>query len=153
MTIRTIVRRGSVVLLAAGLASVLSSCSLVGGGDGAEMQGDWVLVAGTDAEGTFDLTPADVTLSVEGASISGTAACNRYGGTVVGRIDESDERPLRFEGLFQTEMACTDDGVMELESRYLRALGAVEGGVRLDSDTMVLLSGDVRLEFDLTTEG
>lgn len=153
MSVRTVVRRSGVALVAAGIAAMLSSCALPGMGDGADMQGDWVLVAAEDADGAFDLSPADVTLSVAGTAISGTAACNGYGGAVVGRIDDSDERAVQVEGLFQTEMACLDDGVMQLESRYLRALSEVESGLRVDSDTMVLLGDDVRLEFDLLIEG
>lgn len=157
MSTRTVVRRGSIAIfaagVAAGLASVLSACTLLGVGDGASMQGDWVLVAADDADGAFDLTPADVTLSVEGAAISGIAACNRYGSTVVGQIGDSDEQPVRFEGLFQTEMACSDDRIMQLEARYLTALGQVDSGLRIDPDTMVLLGDDVRLEFDLLIDG
>lgn len=157
MSISPIVRRSSAALVAAGivagLVSTLSGCTLFGLGDGASMQGDWVLVAADDADGAFDLTPADVTLSVDGAAISGTAACNRYGSTVVGQIGDSDEQPVRFEGLFQTEMACSDARVMQLEARYLTALGQIDSGLRLDADTMVLLGDDVRLEFDLLIEG
>lgn len=153
MTTRTAVRRSGLVLVVAGVASIVSACGLLGMGDGGAMQGDWVLVEAEDAEGSFDLTAADVTLSVDGSSISGTAACNLYGATVVGRIDYSDELPVRVDGLFQTEMACLDEKLMQVEARYLRALGAVEAGLRIDSDTMALFSDDVRLVFDLVIDG
>lgn len=152
-TFRMGARRGAAALLAGALAGLLSACALLGGGDGAQMQGEWVLVAAEDPTGAFDLSPADVTLTVQGSALSGTAACNQYGGTVTGGLDASDERPVSVSDLFQTEMACMGEGVMELEARYLTALAAVESGLRLDDDTMALFGGGVRLEFALLIEG
>ena len=142
----------------AGLAIALSAttmiagCSALGIGSGAGLGGDWGLVAGEDATGTFDLSIAGVTMLVQGDTVSGTAACNSYGGTVVGSVSEA-EQPLRVEQLFQTEMACLDDGVMELEQRYLNALAAVSSARRVDADTVELIGPSVRLEFDLLVEG
>ena len=146
-------RRGAAALLGGALAGLVSACALLGGGDGGQMQGEWVLVAAEDPTGAFDLSPAEVTLTVQGSTLSGTAACNQYGGTVSGGLDSTDERPVSIGALFQTEMACTGEGVMELEARYLTALAAVESGLRIDDDTMALFGGGVRLEFDLLIEG
>lgn len=147
-------RRGRLAAVALTLAStaVLAGCSALGIGSGAGLGGDWGLVSGDDPAGDFDLSVADVSMTVQGDAISGVAACNTYGGTVIGSVAEV-EQPLRVEQLFQTEMACLDDGVMELEQRYLDALAAVTSARRINADTVELIGPGVRLEFDLLVEG
>jgi hypothetical protein len=154
-TARRTARRGTAlaaVALTLSAATVLAGCSALGIGSGAGLSGDWGLVSGEDTAGDFDLAVAGITMIVQGDAISGVAACNTYGGTVVGTVAEV-EQPLRVEQLFQTEMACLDEGVMELEQRYLDALAGVTSARRLDSDTVELIGPSVRLEFDLLVEG
>lgn len=156
-TSRTTTRRPARAALAALALAVsatmmIAGCSALGIGSGAGLGGDWGLVAGDDATGAFDLSIGGITMIVQGDRVSGTAACNTYGGTIVGNVTDT-EQPLSVEQLFQTEMACLDDGVMELEQRYLDALAAVTTARRIDADTVQLTGPDVRLEFDLLVEG
>jgi heat shock protein HslJ len=51
-----------------------------------------------------------VTLTVDAGRWSGTAACNRYSGTV-----EVDGEQLAVRGVAVTAMACLDDAVMAAE--------------------------------------
>lgn len=92
----------------------------------------WQLTAGT-VDGTAlvldDSYP--VTFRVENGQAAGTAACNQYGGPIT-----LDGNTISFpDGLFQTEMACVEPGVMELEAAYLAALirvtGSASGGGEL----------------------
>lgn len=91
--------------------------------------GDWVLISGVP---TVDGYP--ITFTVEGDTFNGTAACNRYGGTIT-----QTEDSIVLSEIFQTEMACMDTGVMESESAYLGALAAathwsiVDGQLRLET--------------------
>jgi heat shock protein HslJ len=92
----------------------------------------WVLTAGT-VDG-LALTLAHgypVTFQVENGQAGGTAACNHYGGSIL-LAGNAVSFP---EGLFQTEMACLEPGVMELESGFLGALlrvtGSASGGGEL----------------------
>ncbi|MFN4003026.1 META domain-containing protein, partial [Microcella sp.] len=140
------------VALALSATAVLTACSAFGLGPGAGLRGDWGLVTGEDAAGAFDLSVGGVTMIVDGDAISGVAACNTYGGTVIGSVADV-EQPLRVEQMFQTEMACVDDGVMQLEQRYLDALAAVTSARRVDADTVRLSGPNVVLEFDLLVEG
>ncbi|HSJ70849.1 MAG TPA: META domain-containing protein [Acidimicrobiia bacterium] len=90
--------------------------------------GDWILASGVPIVDGYPIT-----FSVDGDAFSGAAACNRYGGTITLSGDA-----LVLSDIFQTEMACTDAGVMESESAFLAALGAVtswsivDGQLRLD---------------------
>ncbi len=90
--------------------------------------GDWILVSGVPMVDGYPIT-----FSVDGEQFSGTAACNRYGGTIT-----QSEDSIVLSAIFQTEMACMDAGVMESESAYLAALGAAthwsiaDGQLRLD---------------------
>jgi heat shock protein HslJ len=63
-----------------------------------------------------------VTLTFEpGGRVSGSAGCNSYGGSY-----QLSGNELTFSPLESTLMACLDDGVMEIESDYLRALSTAE---------------------------
>lgn len=77
-----------------------------------------------------------VTMTIDGDRIGGTAACNSYGGAVV--IDNG-AGAFSVNDLAQTEMACLDDGVMEVESAFLTALAQVDSFVVGDD---LVLSGD-----------
>lgn len=91
---------------------------------GAAVDGAWDVVAlQVDGRSIALLDDWPVTMSIDGDMIGGTAACNGYGGTVaIGVTDGS----FVVGDLAQTEMACVDDGVMELESDFLAALARVD---------------------------
>ena len=108
----------------------------------ADLEGDYTLVEGRGPDGEVPLVEdSPVTLSIEGEDWGGTAACNHYGGTVT--VAGND---LTVHGVFQTEMACLDDRVMESERRYLDAFRQVERYER-DGDRLVLRGEDVELVF------
>lgn len=62
-----------------------------------------------------------ISLEIEGDRISGSAGCNRY----VGPIEQQQGRRLQIGALASTRQAC-ERRLMERESRYLQALGAVQ---------------------------
>lgn len=110
----------------------------------ASPDGSWRAVSGTIGGAAVTLIDgSDITLDVDGAEIGGTSACNSYGGTATiadGKISVGE--------LAVTEMACTADGVMELEQVYLSSLG--DGTYTVDGDTLTLTFGDDVWEFERT---
>jgi len=89
------------------------------------VEGSWVLAAGTlDGADMPIVDDHRITLTIEGAQIGGTAACNSYGGRVV-----AGAGGMRIEQLSQTEMAC-DEPAMAAEATYLSALTRVRQLVR-----------------------
>lgn len=114
-------------------------------GAGGDLTGiTWQLTAGTvDGSPLTPIATAPVTLTFQAdGTAGGTAACNSYGGDVTLTGDT-----LAFpNGLVQTEMYCMDDGVMDLESGYLGALGRV-GGFQATTDALVLTGAGVELRF------
>jgi heat shock protein HslJ len=113
-----------------------------GGSDLASPEGTWQLVEGSDAAGAF--TPVDgyaVTVDIDAREVRGNAGCNTYGGAVT-----RDGGGLAFADLFQTEMACADPAPMQIETRYLAALGAVTG-FAIEAGSLVLNGAGVRLVF------
>jgi heat shock protein HslJ len=105
--------------------------------------GTWLLVAG-DVDGAplilYDTHP--VTLRADGDTVGGTSACNQYGGIL--RLDGAG---VSIDEISMTEMACLDDGVMELEAVYLGALGRVDDAA-LEGEQLILAADGVRLRFD-----
>jgi heat shock protein HslJ len=90
------------------------------------IDGEWVLRRGSlDGEEIELVEGWDVTLNIAGDQIGGTAACNQYGGTV--SVGDESELGGSFEvgELSRTEMAC-EPAVMELEQRFLAALGEID---------------------------
>jgi heat shock protein HslJ len=146
--------RLALLSLVAGSSLLLSGCGFGSGGNDSgngnggspafhDLDGNWQLFSATDSAGEFDLSglkshggTADVTLTLTDGRLGGTAACNQYFGEFVGL-----PAALRVEGLGQTEMACVDNGLMALESRYLTALSAVTSA-RLGSGVGLILLGD-----------
>jgi heat shock protein HslJ len=102
----------------------------------------WELTSGT--VGGEDLVLVDgspVTLTVTDGQASGRSACNNYFGELV--VDGSSVTP----GMFgSTEMACMEEGVMELEAAYLGAMQTVTG-VAVEGEELVLTGDDVELRF------
>jgi heat shock protein HslJ len=135
-------------LLAAGMlvGTVLAACGDPEPGSGGSIAGTvWVLTGGT-LDGTtitpIVASPATIEFAADG-TVGGEAACNAYGGSYI--VDGSD---LSFpEPLFQTEMACMDDGVMELEATFLGALSRITG-FTAGADTLILTGDGAELRFE-----
>ncbi len=81
-----------------------------------------------------------ITLTIEGSRISGTAACNSYGGTVEPAADG-----IRFDELVQTDMGCEPD-VQASEQTYMAGLAAVNR-IGRDGEHLVLTGPEVELRF------
>jgi len=111
-------------------------------GDG-DPQGDWQLVAGT-VNGEPVPIPGEhrITLTIEGSSIGGSAACNSYGGKLAVQGGR-----LRIEDLFQTGMACLDEGAMAAEAIYMSGLGVADF-IELDGEQLVISGPGVELRFE-----
>jgi heat shock protein HslJ len=110
--------------------------------DGDDITGSWQLTAGTDTTGTFDLddVPQPVTLEIADGTASGNAPCNSFTGEV-----GSSTEGVEFGPLATTRMACSPDSVMELESRYIAGLEAVDTAT-VDGSTLTLTLNDDVLE-------
>lgn len=127
----------------AAVTVTLAACA--GGGPGGaapDLDGNWRLVQGSGPGGEVPVLPDHpITLDIDGASWSGTAACNTYSGEVALRGDR-----VEIGGFAVTEMACMDDDVMDAEAAYLAALTAVEQA-ELASDELVLTGPATALRF------
>lgn len=95
--------------------------------------GSWRMVDGAAAP----ISGWDVTMTIEGAQIGGTAACNSYGGTVAWDGDGS----FAVGELAQTEMACEPAEVMELERTFLASL-ATTVEFEVDDEQLTLRGPD-----------
>lgn len=84
---------------------------------------EWVLQEVAADGGAATTRPGvRVTLQFgEDGQVTGTGGCNAYSGT----YEISEEGKLTISEVGSTEMACSPAEVMDLETRYLRALGAV----------------------------
>jgi heat shock protein HslJ len=104
--------------------------------------GPWAL-----RDGSVDRQPIPmvdgypITLEVSGSKLTGVAACNDYGATLTvrdGRIDIVE--------LAATAKACVEEGVMDSEAAYVRALEAVDA-IGMDGAELILGGPDVSLRF------
>lgn len=112
-----------------------------GGGGPVDATGEWRLTRGTNARAAIPIVPgADITLVVDGSTVSGRSACNTYGGQVVVK-----DGVVQFGDLFMTEMACAEP-IMASEAAYHAALAAVRAASR-DGDTLTLTGPGVELVF------
>ena len=126
-------------LLAAGCGGGAASPS-VGGGD---PQGSWVLVSGGTGAGEIPIVATHpITLTIDGSSVSGSAACNGYGGRL-----EATDAGVEFRELAWTAMACFPDEVMAAEAAFTQALPAVRA-IRREGEQLVLEGVGVELRFD-----
>lgn len=120
----------------------LSACL---GSDFADsVEGPWQLTGGTHAGESvpvFDSHP--ITLNLEAGRISGTAACNGYGG----EYELSGSSFSIVEGLAVTEMACQPEEVMRSERAFLDAIAVVDE-VELSNDGLVLTGPQTELRFE-----
>lgn len=112
------------------------------GAPGGSLGGTWLLTEGQGPEGDITLVEGyRITLMIEDGTVSGTAACNSYGGNV--SIDGSS---FAAGGLFQTEMGCAA-AVMRAESGYLAGLQAADT-IASDGGELTLTGDDVELIFE-----
>ena len=108
-----------------------------------DLTGPWQLRAGQVGGVQLDLARGrPITFAVEDNTVSGSSACNSYGGTA-----SFDGATVRFRQLGGTDMAC-EPAVMELEQSYLQALGAVDSAAR-DGADLVLSGPAVNLTFSV----
>ncbi|HUG75050.1 MAG TPA: META domain-containing protein [Acidimicrobiia bacterium] len=102
----------------------------------------WGLKSGTvDGSPIVLVDGHDVTLTASNGSVSGTAACNHYSGTLV----ETGTRSTISE-IAVTEMYCGVAGVMELEAAFLTALQRIDTAFN-NEDDLVLTGEGVELRF------
>ena len=129
---------------------VITGCSTAQPGAGTptdeSLDGEWTLVEGSDATGSFDLKESLATLVLTGGNPGGRTPCNAFGATVSGGVGEIDITPT-----FQTEAACADPDLMALEPRYLDALDAVTEAA-VTSTGLSLTGPKVSLRFELAPE-
>ena len=106
------------------------------------MVGDWVLTGGSiDGEDAPVLPDHRITMTITGSQISGSAACNGYGGEISMGADG-----LHLDNLAQTAMACEEPAAMAAEAAYMAALARVREIVR-DGDELVARGDGVELRF------
>lgn len=103
------------------IGMVLVACDWLPVADGPDIDGAWELVRGTH-DGADIVVPdgARITLTITGDELSGTSACNQYGGSF-----ERDGNSISIGPISMTEMAC-EEPIMAAESAYLAALGDVD---------------------------
>lgn len=85
------------------------------------LAGDWILRSLTVDGEAVSLPDDELEITIQLGEITGDLGCNSFFGV----IDTADDGALTIGAIGQTEMACLDDGRMEVESAYGRALGAV----------------------------
>lgn len=111
--------------------------------DPTQLQRSWLLV---ELDGRPPLAGSQVTLTFQEGALGGNAGCNSYGSPYQAGADGS----LQLSELVHHEVLCLDDGVMEQEAAYLKALGTI-ASFEIDDDGQTLLlrdaSGAVVLRF------
>ena len=119
---------------------LLAGCA---GGTGAapEIAGEWELVQfSRDGAVVPEPVGGRATLTVADGELSGTSFCNSYSGS-----DRLDGDAMSVSGLGGTEIGCAAE-LMDAESAYLAALGAVEQAATADG-YLLLSSDDAELRF------
>src|SRR5215217_7593190 len=123
----------AVLLIVAGCGSATGAAP--------EITGEWELVEFAHG-GTVVPEPVGgrATLTVADGELTGTSFCNSYSGSY--RLDGDQ---LAVSGLGGTEMGCAPE-LMDAESAYLTALGAVEQAAATDG-YLVLSGADAELRY------
>lgn len=131
-------RHAAAALLVLMLTAACGGPILAGGGDLDAIEADWVLVEGHGPDGDIPILEGHgISLSIAGdGTWGGTAACNAYGAAVQVSGDT-----LEIEELFQTEMACEGEGVMDAEQRYLLTFALIDG-FSVEGDRLTLHGED-----------
>ena len=131
------------LLLVVVLAAV-TACEAFGGpgGGAAGIHGDWQLRSGTRDGQPIPLVEGHpITLTIDGATASGRAACNSYGGDI-----EIRGNSITLGEVASTLMACDPPAVMESEAAYLEALGSVDTA-RREGEGLILSGEGTELRF------
>lgn len=123
------------------VALTLTACGVGGAaGSAASLAGEWTLLT---LNGESLLAGSTITATFEDDKITGYSGCNVYGGayTVKGA-------GLQLGEIAMTQMACLEDGVMDQEQTFMKALSNV-AKFRLDNDRLELLdeSGAILLAY------
>jgi heat shock protein HslJ len=125
------------------LVLAVASADSGGGREPVELEGAWQLASGLGAGGgveTVDSHP--ITLVLSNGQISGRAACNFYGGSVMISGDH-----FSLSGMGRTAMKCHPaNEVMASEEAYVRALEDVDL-IHQDGDQLMLLGPSTQLRF------
>lgn len=132
--------------LASILVLVLLAAACGGGGAASEsfaaLNGEWLLTSGTGPGGEVDLSRSvEVTLVIDGERWGGTV-CNTYGAESV----DVGDGTVTIEGVYQTEMACLEEGTMEAEATYLAAFAEVTA-YEVTSEELRLTGEEVELVY------
>lgn len=107
----------------------------------ADIGGSWQLISGSVSGQPIQLVEASpITLRVVGSNVSGSSACNQYGGMVT--VDGST---IAFGDLAANLMGCEAD-VMAAEAAYTTALRQVDT-ISFDGDDLILTGVDADLRF------
>lgn len=141
-------RRAATAVLVLMLTAACGGAILGGGGDLDLLEGDWILVEGHGPDGEIAIIerhPISLSIATDG-TWGGTAACNAYGAAV-----EVSGNGLEIDELFQTEMACEAEGVMDAEQRFLAAFGTIDT-FSVERDTLTL-SGENGTELAFERRG
>lgn len=123
------------------LLTLLTSACL--GSDFADsVEGPWQMTTGTvEGEEIPLLASHPITIDFEGDQVTGTAACNGYGGTF-----ELNGSEISIGALSMTEMACFPEEAMRAEAMFAEAIPRVDT-VELD-DGLTLTGPGVELVFE-----
>ncbi|CAN5281215.1 hypothetical protein BH18ACT5_BH18ACT5_16530 [soil metagenome] len=126
------------VLLAIGAACTTASEAT------ADISGGWQLISGSLSGQPIPLVETSpITLRVEESNVSGSSACNQYGGLV-----SVDGSTIAFGDLASALMGCEPD-VMAAEAAYTNALRQVDT-ISFDGEDLVLSGVDADLRFKPT---
>jgi heat shock protein HslJ len=108
----------------------------------ASIEGSWQLGSGTLDGAPIPMVDGfPITLTVDGESVGGTAACNGYGGSYT-----VDDDGIAFSEFGATAMACIPEETMASEGAYLEALTRATS-VTSTADTLTLTGEGVELVF------
>ena len=102
-------------------------------------EGSWKLVS---LNGDPVLAGTELTIEFKDGQAAGFSGCNSFGGAY-----EQSGESLKFGELAMTLMACLDNGVMDQESAYMAALGAVDT-VKVGENTLTLRGPEVELVYN-----
>lgn len=106
-----------------------------------DIEGSWQLTEGrVEGETVPIIDDHPITITFDGVNVSGTAACNGYGG-----VFERSGSSISFPDLAITEMACFPPEVMDAEQLFARGLTLVDT-VSGDGD-LSLTGSDVEMTF------
>ena len=133
------------VFAASLIVTACASAATPSAGGPVDLTGSWQLASGTVDGAAFPLVAdAPITLTVQGTSISGRAACNQYGG----ELSVVDGGP-RLSMTHMTEMAC-EEPAMAAEAAFSAALSRITEAGR-DGGRLTLTGPGVDLIFETTS--